>query len=189
MFRKMSRERYLSDAELSRFMAVVRQRNNPRHHALFAVLANTGIRPGEAHLLTRNDVHPHASPPWIRVRRLKKRRDATMIDDIEISAELATVLSAYLPLAEDNVDGRLFTANRRTTQRLFKEYARRAGLWTGHHLYVLRHTAATRMYVATRDITLVQAMLGHESPDTSCIYAHIPKTLLLDAANTMPIHV
>ena len=51
MLRRLTRERYLTDAELAAFMAAVRDRRHvhqPRDHALFALLANTGIRPSEA---------------------------------------------------------------------------------------------------------------------------------------------
>jgi integrase/recombinase XerD len=187
MFRRMTRERYLSDAELAAFMTAVRERRHVhqvRDHALFALLANTGIRPSEALALTRADLHPHARPAWIRVKRMKKRKAVAECDDIEISDRLAEMLATHLDTVADGEP--VFTTNRRNLQRLFKLYARRAGLEKGHHLYVLRHTAATRMYVATRDINTVQAMLGHESPDTSCIYAHVPFDLLLETANGLP---
>jgi site-specific recombinase XerD len=43
------------------------------------------------------------------------------------------------------------------------------------------------MYLATRDIAVVQAMLGHENPDTSTIYAHVPRSLLIETAYSMPV--
>ncbi len=182
----MFRERYLSEQELAAFMDAVRRRGIARDYALFAVLANTGIRPTEALSLTRADVHVHARLPWIRVTRLKKRKAVPESDDIELSSDVAAVLATHVATVPDHSDARVFPLNRRTIQKTFKLYARRAGLWRGFHLYTLRHTAATRVYVATRDITIVQAMLGHENPDTSCIYAHVPYSMLVDIANTMP---
>jgi site-specific recombinase XerC len=180
----------LTDDELVRFLAAVRDRqhaNNARDRALFALLANTGFRPSEVLVLTRGDLHLEGTAPWVRVRRLKKRKAIPEREEIEISTRLAEILAAHAgPLAATD---RVFRINRRAVQRLFKFYARRAGLWKGHHLYVLRHTAATRMYVATRDLTLVQAMLGHENVDTSCIYAHLPFALLVETVNAVPAHV
>jgi integrase len=106
MFRRMNRERYLSDAELQRLIQVIRERHHvhqPRDHALFALLANTGIRPSEALALTRADVHPHARPAWIRVRRLKKRKAIAEWDEIEISDELAERYTSRLSPNQNNV--------------------------------------------------------------------------------------
>lgn len=188
----MTRERFLSDAELERFMAAVRERrhvNQPRDHALFALLANTGIRPSEVLALTRADVHPHARPAWIRVRRLKKRKTVAEFEDIEISDDLAAIVATHVDRLPAESDSSLFPTDRRTLQRTFKAYARRAGLDSRWHLYVLRHTAATRMYLATRDIAVVQSMLGHENPDTSTIYAHVPQSLLVETVTAMPVFI
>jgi len=43
------------------------------------------------------------------------------------------------------------------------------------------------MYRATMDIKIVQTMLGHEKPDTSAIYAHVPRTLIRHAIESMPV--
>jgi integrase len=190
MFRRMTSERYLTDDQLARFMTVVRERhhvNQPRDYALFALLANTGIRPGEALALTVADAFPHERPAWIRVKRLKKRKAVPEWDDIEIGDDLALVLARHVDSLPITPSQRVFHMNRRSTQRVFKVYARRAKIQA--NLYVLRHTAATRLYVATRDIEMVQAMLGHENRDTSTIYAHIPHQLLLETVNTMPVFV
>lgn len=187
MFRRMTPDRYLSDAELEAFMAAVRERRHkhqPRDHALFALLANTGIRPSEALGLTRGDVHLSAKPPWIRVARLKKRVQTN--DDLVLTDALAVILKKHA----QGMDGDgLFNLTRRQAQRLFHYYARVAGIKRKAHLYILRHTAGTRIYRATRDVKLVQALLGHESADTSAIYAHIPRALLLEHALTFPTSV
>lgn len=192
MFRRVTRERYLTDAQLEAFMAVVRERrhvNQTRDHALFALLANTGIRPSEALALTLADVHPHARPAWIRVKRLKKRKSVPEWDVIEVSDELASVIATHVASLPTVDEHPVFNVDRRQAQRMFKLYAQRAGLHEGFYLYCLRHTAATRMYVATRDIAMVQAMLGHEHHDTSTIYAHIPQALLVATANSIPTFV
>jgi integrase len=139
------------------------------------------MRPSEARALTRADVHL-GDRPWVRVMRLKKGRPSP--DDLQIPEGLAKILHAYmvyLPLAID----KLFDMSLRQSSRLFHHYRRKARV---HRcpMYALRHTAATRIYRATRDIRVVQAVLGHETPDVSAIYAHIPKALLIEAADAMP---
>jgi integrase len=190
MFRRMTPERFLTHDELARLMAAIRERRHvhqPRDYALFALLANTGLRPSEVLALTRDDVAPHAQPPWIRVQRLKKRKALPEIETIEISPDVAAILATFVDSVPQAPEQRIFRLNRRTLQRMFKVFAKRAGLWQGHHLYVLRHTAATRMYIATRSLDFVQSMLGHENRDTSCIYAHVPFDLLVNTVQSLPV--
>lgn len=187
--RALTRARFLTDAELAAFMEAVRTRrhvNAVRDHALFALLANTGIRPSEALALTRADVHPHARPPWVRVTRLKKRHRA--VDEIQLTPALAGIVAERAGEVADP-GARLFGMCARGAQRLFHYYARCAGITRKTHLYVLRHTAATRLYRSTKDIGLVQAMLGHNSPDTTAIYTHISRDVLLAAAIGLPVSV
>ena len=57
---------------------------------------------------------------------------------------------------------------------------------TGPH--TARHTRASRMYAATKDLRLVQDELGHANPSTTAIYAHVcteAKLAAADAADSM----
>jgi integrase/recombinase XerC len=182
----MTRERFLSDAELAAFMAAVRERrhkNQPRDYAFFALLANTGIRPSEALALHRADCHLDGLRPWIRVTRLKKKKLVPEFDELQITPELAAMLAPHV--ATVDLGATVFAFGKRQAERSFHHYSRVAGLRPGRWLYSLRHTAATRIYLATRDIHVVQAILGHERPDMSCIYAHVTRALLRESAGRM----
>lgn len=188
MFRRMTRERYLSDAELVRFMAAVRERRHvhqPRDYALFSLLANTGMRPAEVRALTVGDCRLGSDGPWVRVTRLKKRKSSPEIDDLPIPIETAAALSSHIALARLAPEDRLFPLPARRLQRMF-HYYREAARIRRIHLYSLRHTAATRIYCATRNIRTVQAILGHERPDMTALYAHVPTAMLRDLAATFP---
>ena len=190
MFRRMTKDRFLSDRELAAFMAAVasrRHKNQPRDHALFALLANTGIRPSEALALTLGDLHLAGREPWISVSRKKKRRPSS--DELQIPADLAEILGRHAAERETDPSVRLFPFNGRQVRKLFHHYAGLAGIARGHRVYSLRHTAATRIFRATGDIRLVQALLGHERPDMSCIYAHITRAMLSQHARTFPVVV
>jgi integrase/recombinase XerC len=151
--------------------------NQPRDHAFFAILANTGLRPSEVLALTRADVHLGASPPWIRVKRMKKGA----IDELCVPEGVVVPLRTYLQTAPA---GLLFPFHRRMAQRKFVFYARHAGV-DGHRLYDLRHTAATRLHRLTKDIGLVQRLLGHANPDTTAIYIHIGRAQQKEAVERM----
>lgn len=189
MFRRMTRERYLSDAELAAFMRAIRERecsHRDRDHALFALLANTGMRPAEAMGLTRGDVHLEADQPWVRIWRRKKKKLLPEFDDLALTPGVATLMRAHMPSVGASVASPLFEINRRSVQRLFHYYAKAAEIRGRVNLYILRHTAATRLYVKTRDIRLVQAMLGHEKPDMTAIYSHIPDSIMAEMATRIP---
>lgn len=170
----MKRNRYLSDHELAAFLDAVRSRQHPstaRAVAFFALLANTGLRPAEAIALKVEDLHLSSSPPWIRVVRLKKKAATPTVDELCVPDAVAVPMRDYLA-SRGPIEGRLFPFSRRAAHRMFRFYAGRANL-DALPLYCLRHTAATRLHRLTRDIRLVQRLLGHDSPDTSAIYVHI----------------
>jgi integrase/recombinase XerD len=56
---------------------------------------------------------------------------------------------------------------------MLQRRGRKAGLAKGVHPHMLRHTYATELYRATKDIRLVQKALGHASLSTTMIYTHI----------------
>lgn len=51
--------------------------------------------------------------------------------------------------------------------------------------HLFRHTAATWLYKATRDILLVGRMLGHQDSSTTQIYIRVAEDDLRDAINSM----
>lgn len=172
--RRLPRSRYLSDAELARFMAAVRDRRHvhqPRDHALFALLANTGIRPSEALGMTRADVRLGAHP-WIKLNRKPIPRRAAPNNEIPMHPEVGMVLARYCD-AMDPAD-RLWPLGKRQIQRLFHYYGRRAGLPDHYRIYSLRHTCGIRLWRYTRDIRAIQAMLGHRWLMAAQSYIHTP---------------
>lgn len=170
----MKRNRYLSDEELAAFLEAVRAHHHssaPRSLALFALLANTGLRPAEALAIRVEDLHLGAGVPWIRVVRLKKRATTPTVDELCVPEVVVSPMLDYIGLAGLR-EGRVFPFSRRAAHRMFRFYAARAGIGA-LPLYCLRHTAATRLHRYSRDIRLVQRLLGHDSPDTTAIYVHI----------------
>lgn len=172
----LERGQYLEEHELVALLRAAYERrrcNARRDHALLALLANTGIRPGEAINLIAAECRLTDHDPLIRVRRLKKRRERGVIDDLRISRPLARTLRLYIADAGITPAARLFAITVRTVENVFRYYARRAGLDPRYRLYSLRHTALSRAYQHTGDIRLVQELAGHASVNTTQIYAHV----------------
>jgi integrase len=174
MLRRMTRDRYLSDAELVAFMAAVRLRRHvhqPRDHALFALLANTGIRPSEALALTRADCHLGGKLPWIRLRRVGKRHTPQPTNELVINRAVADVVRRYVNEALPG--DRLFPFTRRQSERLFHYYRRKAGIVQLHKIYCLRHSAGMRLVRFVKDLRIVQAIMGHSGLRATMVYAHV----------------
>jgi integrase len=183
MFRRMTRERYLSDDELGRFMTVVRERRHvhqPRDYALFALLANTGIRPSEALALRRRDVHPHARVPWIYVRRMKKRHAADPITRLPIHRKVAKVIASYVG-ALDDPTALLFPFVKRQSFRLFRYYAAKAGIAKHFRIYSLRHTVGMRLWRHTHDLRVMQGIMGHVRTKATSAYVHVSPERMREA--------
>lgn len=171
----MTRERFLSDPELERFMAVVRSRRHvhqPRDHALFALLANTGIRSGEARALRARDVHARARIPWIYVNRVKKRHASEPVNRLPIHPAVAKVVVRHTDTI-NTPDALLFPFTRRQSARLFRYYADKAGLSKSYRIYSLRHTVGMRLWRHTGDLRLMQGLMGHVRIKATSTYVHV----------------
>ena len=182
MLRRMTRDRYLSDDELAAFMTAVRERRHvhqPRDHALFALLANTGIRPSEALALSRADCHLSGAQPWIRLKRVGKRHTPQPTNELVINRAVASVVSRYMK--EHPGEGKLFPFTRRQSERLFHFYRRRAGIVQNHKIYCLRHSVGMRLVRFVKDLRIVQAIMGHSGLRATVAYAHVSPERLQSA--------
>lgn len=184
MIRRMSRDRFLSDDELERFLAAVRERrhvNRDRDYALFTLVVNTGIRPSEALSLRACDVHLRGRRPWLRLSRAKLKHRPDPTNELELNVQLAAAIRAHA----DTVRGqdRLWPFSKRQAERLFLYYATKAGL-SGFHLFSLRHTAGMRLYSGTRDVRLIQALMGHRRLKATNAYVHTSREDIRRALET-----
>jgi integrase len=189
MFRRMTRERYLSDAELAAFMRAVRERRHvhqPRDYAFFSLLANTGIRPSEAMRLTRGDVRMGAAKPWIWVKRDHPRHAPEAVQALVIHKDVATIVRNFISsLPDDDKARRLFPFTKRQSARLYHYYAHKAQVNPPRKIYALRHTAGRRMLQHTGDLRLVQAIMGHVRLKATSVYLDIDPTRLFSAQSTL----
>jgi site-specific recombinase XerD len=84
----------------------------------------------------------------------------------------------------------LFMSNRkrryahRTVGMILQKAAKKAGI-RHTHPHMLRHSFATHLLEDGYDILTVQVLLGHASPETSMIYAHMTKPKLVQVRSPL----
>ncbi|MFJ3218263.1 tyrosine-type recombinase/integrase [Kitasatospora sp. NPDC086801] len=185
---------YLTDEEIVQVLSCT---THARDRLLVTLLAETGIRIGEALGLRREDMHLLANSrmldckvagPHIHVRRRQNANGALskarMPRWLPVTQELAGLYAEYqwerdaVSRADacDMVFVNLFHVplgepmKYPSTYELFKRLAKRAGFVARPHMF--RHSAATRWIRQGRRRDVVQDLLGHVSPQSMDQYIH-----------------
>jgi integrase len=120
------------------------------------------------------------------VRRGKNGRGRT----VHVGKEFKRLLKDYLIWKAENGElhpGAHLIRNARgekyTPTGLWKRWRKYAP--NGHRLHDARHTNASLLYQATRDLRMVQQQLGHSRITTTTVYATVCPELIQDGMNQM----
>lgn len=126
---------------------------------------DTGMRRSELLNLEAKDV----DGPWVRlwVNKTKKARS------VPLTERAQAALASGLPFKLDENDLRRVWAKLRKAMGLENDL--------DFVLHALRHTAATRTLAKTKNLAIVQKLLGHRKIETTLRYAHISDDDLLAA--------
>ena len=156
------------------------------------MLAHTGLRIGEVVGLEWGDVE-FGNAPRLKVRRQDRRGTVAALKtersrrDIPLSPGMARRL--WTARATSDPAGRVFTSSRglplsdgNVRCRVLDPATDRAGLpWVTFHTF--RHTCASLLFEAGRDVKQVQEWLGHADPGfTLRTYIHLMDEGIGDAA-------
>ncbi|TDX52318.1 tyrosine recombinase XerC [Orenia marismortui] len=119
---------------------------------------------------------------------------------VPLHQEVISAIKNYLPdrnkIKTSNHDAKkaLFLSNRgnrisvRTVQTMVKKYAKRAGVRNAEKVtpHKLRHTFASILYKETKDLRVLQELLGHSNLSTTQIYTHTDKEQRKNAVDQLP---
>jgi integrase len=161
------RRKYLTHPEGRRFLKC--SRKLPRAESLFCMaIFYTGMRISEALALTAQDVD--FATGVVRVRTLKKR-DLKEFRRIPVPTAL---LAGLKKLADERVEGPLWTFSRTTAWRIIKRVMRAAEV-SGIHATAkgLRHAFGVRGALAKIPLNLLQLWFGHSQSATTAIYLDV----------------
>lgn len=160
--------------ELDRLLAQpsTRYPTGKRNLALMGIMADAGLRVSEALHLEARDVDFNSGK--IKVRQGKGDKDRVLWTGERTLAWLQAWIDVRPP-----GKGPLFTTlegarlQSRYVRAMVKRYATKAGIDKDVHPHTLRHTFGTDLFRKTKDIRLVQKMLGHADLSSTMIYTHI----------------
>ncbi len=89
-----------------------------------------------------------------------------------------------------NEDSWLFTSynghiSTRSIQEIIKKASKKAKINKKIHPHTLRHSYATHLIEDGYDLTIVQSLFGHKSPETTMIYVHMANPKLLSVKSPL----
>jgi site-specific recombinase XerD len=142
----------------------------PRLRAWLVLAAYAGLRASEIAAMRREDVLDQQDPPVLVVRNGKGGKDRVVPASPMVLEALAPFLSRmeYLFEKQDHQTVGSVPVRGNNVSQVSNAHLRTLGIPSTIHK--LRHRFATQLYAGTKDLRLVQEMLGHESPTTTAIY-------------------
>ena len=150
---------------------------SPKYRAAFMLCYGAGLRTDEVvHLLPR---HIDSERMLIRVEQGKGKKDRQVMLSQSLLEELRSCWRRYAPkcyLLEGKRPGQPIDAT--SIQRAFRLARGRAGVSKRVTPRSLRHAFATHLVERGTNLRVVQALLGHQSLNTTAVYTHLAKTWL-----------
>ena len=143
-----------------------------RDLCMITLMLNAGLRASEVLHLRVRDIDWTSGQ--LMVREGKGKKDRTLWLN-EPDLDLLRSWRMRRPVASDFMFTTLHgtVVKDRDLRAMVKRRAFKVGIKKDVHPHMLRHTFATDLYRATKDILLVQKTLGHSDLSTTMIYTHL----------------
>jgi site-specific recombinase XerD len=171
----------LSCAEVA---AILDAAPSPKYRAAFMLCYGAGLRTDEVvSLLPR---HIDSQRMLIRVELGKGKKDRTVMLSQSLLDELRSCWRRYAPkcyLIEGKRPGQPIDAT--SIQRAFRLARERAGVSKRVTPRSLRHAFATHLVERGTNLRVVQALLGHQSLNTTAVYVHLARTWLAEVKSPL----
>lgn len=144
---------------------------NIKHNCIIVLLYSAGLRVGELINLKKNDVEFDKN--LIFVRKGKGMKDRITILSVHAAEMLKEYLRKYKPryfMFEGQYGGQY---SRTSINSMIRASCRKADITKSVSAHTFRHSFATHLLEQGTDIRYIQTLLGHSSPNTTAIYAHV----------------
>jgi integrase/recombinase XerD len=146
---------------------------NSKHQLMVCLIYSSGLRVSELINLKIKDLELNKNYGY--VRNGKGGKDRLIV----LSRNLVPAIKKLIEKERLENSSYLFKSNRgkkyhiKSLQKIVHNASKIAGIKKEISPHTLRHSFATHLIENGYDVTNVQAMLGHKSPETTLIYTHI----------------
>lgn len=154
--------------------------SNFKHQLIVCLMYSSGLRVSELINLRIKDLELDKNYGYVRNGKGGKDRLMTL------PKNLISAIKRVIDSEELNKKDYLFKSNRgrkyslRSIQKIIQKARIGAKIDKRISPHTLRHSFATHLIENGYDVTNVQAMLGHKSPETTLIYTHIASPSLIN---------
>jgi len=156
------------DSDIARLLVAS---THPRDKAMLLIMLDCGLRVGEIHTLSLDDI-VEDSPP-----RLKVRGKGDQLRTVYLSPQAQDALRIWCTHRPITTDRAVFISRRNKQlsvagiQSILRSLCRKTGQRITCHQ--LRHTFGRRMAEAGMPVTALRTLLGHKSLRTTQVYVHL----------------
>ena len=187
---------YLDRDDIKIYLKTIKNynsKNKNRDLAINKLFLYCGLRISELVNLNLNDINYKDKSIKFYGKGNKERY-------VPLHNETITAIKNYLPdrkkvkIKTKDAKKAIFLSNQgnrisvRTIQIMVKKYAKMAGVRNADKItpHKLRHTFASILYKQTKDLRVLQELLGHSDVSTTQIYTHTDKEQRKNAISQMP---
>lgn len=150
---------------------IIEATRNIKHKAILMLIYSGGLRLSETINLKITDIDSNRKQ--IRVRMGKGHKDRHTL----LSQKALELLRMYYKLYKPRIwlfEGFGYKQYSRTSvQQIFRRAKIKAGITKPVSIHTLRHSFATHLLEQGVSIQIIQLLLGHSSPRTTCVYLHV----------------
>ena len=168
----------LSKEEIKKLLDAI---SNEKHNIMISLMYGAGLRVSELINLRVRDLKLDEGYGFVRAGKGNKDRIFVL------SSLLVGGIKKIIENEGLGIEDYLFRSNRngrynaRSMQAIVKKAAKKAHLnYKEIHCHTLRHSFATHLIENGYSVTEVQAMLGHQSPETTMVYVHLASPNILN---------
>ena len=143
-----------------------------RDQCIIELALGSGLRVSELAALKIEDIDLKRGGNTLIVRHGKGDK----LRQVKFSSSLKTLIQDYLDYRTSD-SPYLFASERQdhmfptAIQKVFKKWAKKAGLPTRYSIHSCRHFYSVKLLAVSKNLRLVQQQLGHSSPQTTTVYA------------------
>ncbi len=182
-YKKTVRDKYMTRTELLALIRCTAERNHKnafRDRILLILASHVGLRVSEALALKISDFYFDSDFKGCSFNKipLKKRKNKIQVDK-PISEYVGRLVKKYVNTLTANQtylfvnEKTLKPISRYRAEKIFKYYARKAGLNPKYSFHSLRHTCGFLLLKQYNDISLVMERLDHSYISSTEVYRHM----------------